>query len=158
MRRRARHQRVDRAAGPIHRVVLHGPGRGEEEEEEHALGPLAHQPGAAGGEEHQQVDVDAAMVAERVPALLRRLPSAGDARAEREQEHGQGRQRGHVRRIRVLHPLHHERGQPERGADRRLHGERPPAVVMSVFVRVVLSHGAMLGQVSVRVNDASVFG
>ena len=139
------HQRVDSPAGAVHRVVLHRAGGGEEEEQEHALGPLAHRPGAGGGEEHEEMDVDPAMVPQRVPALLRRLPSARDARAEREQEDGE---RGRRAGLRVARLLDRQRGQPERGADRRLDRERLPAVLMPVavrvVVRVVVSHGDTL--------------
>ena len=76
-------QGVDSSAGAVHRIMLDGARGAEEEKEEDAFLRVADDPGTAGGEQHQQVDVDAALT-ERRPGVDRCIPTAGKA-GEREE-------------------------------------------------------------------------
>jgi len=82
-------QSIDGAARPVHRVVLDGAGCAEEEEEQGAFLGVPDAPGADGGQDHQQVDVDPSL-AERSPGVFRGVPTARQAR-QREQRRGRPR-------------------------------------------------------------------
>jgi hypothetical protein len=127
--RRARHQRVDRAARAVEGVVLHRARGGEQEEQQQALERLAHRPRPRRRQQHEQVHVDPPVAAHRVPGLLRRLPAAGEAAAEDEQVEDPGRRA----RAEVAPG---DGAEAEGPADRRLRRERPPAV-LGVAVSVV---------------------
>jgi hypothetical protein len=54
-------QRMDRAAGPSHGVVLQRMSEAEQEQEERTLRPLAERCRARGGDQHQRIDVEPTM-------------------------------------------------------------------------------------------------
>ena len=121
-------QGVDGPAGPVHRVVLDGARGREKEEQEHALKRLTHDPRPGGGQEHEQVDVDPPMPAQRMPAFPGGLPGARAAggRGQRPaQPGGPSRQFGC------------ECAEAEQTAGERERAEHPPfpRMVVAVVVR-----------------------
>ena len=110
--------------------MLDGARGGEEEEEEQPLERLADRPRAGRRGEHEEMDVDAPVAAQRVPRLLRRLPAAREAAERGERDEARGR-------AARLAPGHG--AEAERAAGGGLDRQRSPGMVV-VRVVVVVSH------------------
>ena len=72
-------ERLDRPAGPAHRVALERVADAEQRQQQRALFPLAERRGAGGGDQHQEVDLEAA-VADTLDRLAQREVATEEAR------------------------------------------------------------------------------